>query len=164
MKNSYRIALVLIGTITAFSLYAFWGTNHEEKKSAGNLQSLSSTALLNERAAPFVDGETGFPVLKYHHNSLIFTTDIPEAVAFTLSEQLTLSGFFTVSSARTMILGREPNNYILFYETEGMGAEKKNIEQLQGMLNLLSASVFNHQPLVIKVINKKKEILKVIVE
>jgi hypothetical protein len=160
MKQSYRSILVLTATITAVSLYAFLGPDPHEKEAEKQLGAVVATASIKKQDA-VMDHSTGLSLLKNGNNELVFTSDIQEAVASKLMEQLVAAGFFNASSTHKMILGREPNNYIIFYSQNNR--ESESSATLKTLLGQLSASVFNHQPVVIKVINEQKEILQVII-
>lgn len=162
MKQSYRTILLVTATIAAVSLYAFLGPDLQEKNAEKQLEAVVATASINKQDAGAIDQSTGLPVLKIAANELVFTSDIKEAVASKLMEQLVAAGFFSASSAHKMILGREPNNYIIFFSRKNSDTESEHPATLKKLLRQLSSSVFNHQPVVIKVINEKKEVVKVI--
>ena len=162
MKQYNRTILLLTATIAAVSLYAFLGPDPEEKNAEKQLETVVATASINKQDAGVIDQSTGLPVLKNAANELVFTSDIQEAVAMKLVEQLVAAGFFSASSAHKMILGREPNNYIIFFSQNNTDSESVHPATLKKLLRQLSSSVFNHQPVVIKVIDENKEILQVL--
>ena len=162
MKQYYRSLLLLTGTVAAVSLYAFLGPDPKAGNAEKQLQTVVAAASVIQEAA-VTDKTTGLRVLKNGSNEITFTSDIQDLLTLKLTEQLVSSGFFTTSSQHKMILGREPNNYILFYTLQASDTERHHPAALKKLIRILSAAVFNHQPVVVKVINEKKEVLQVII-
>ena len=162
MKPSYRSILVLTATITGVSLYAYLGPDPKEKKAEEQLEAVVATSAINKLDGPAIDQSTGLPVLKMGNNELVFTADIREAVAAQLMDHLSATGFLKNASSHKMVLGREPNNYIIFFTTSNSEVVEEHTATLKKLLPQLSSNIFNHQPVVIKMINEKKEVQKVI--
>ena len=155
MKNLLRAGLLLVGVVSIISLYAFY-----ERREPGNIPSASVNPI--SIPIPDTDRETGMPVLRHHLNSLIYTRDIAENIATSIFDQLRDAAFFTRVSEWKIILGKEPNNYVLFFQSNNPVKDQEFISKLPALSLLLSAAVLNHQPLVIKIINAKNEIVKVV--
>ncbi len=115
MKPTYRSILVLTATITAVSLYAYLGPDPKEKKAEEQLEAVVATASVHTIENGAIDQLSGLPILKMGTNELVYTADIREAVASKLMEQLVAAGFFGRASSHKMIVGREPNSYIIFF-------------------------------------------------
>ena len=160
MKSSYRSILVLTATIMAVSLYAYLGPDPKEQEAEELLEAVVASSV-NKIENGSIDPSTGLPVLKIGGNELVFTADIPESVASKLMEHLVANGFLKNASSHKMILGREPNNYIIFFATKNSIVDTEYLGTLKKLLPQLSSSVFNHQPVVIKVINEKKDVQRV---
>jgi hypothetical protein len=159
MKKHYRSILVITATIAAVSLYAFLGPDPGERDAEKQLETVVATASINKQAGAVIDQATGLPVIKVDGNELVFTNDIPETIAAKLMEQLSAAGFINTHSKHKMILGREPNNYIIFYSQNAAGQHPAALKKL---LRTVSSKVFNHQPVVVKVINERKEVVQVL--
>ena len=161
MKQSYRSLLVLVATIMGVSLYAFLGPDIKEKNAEKQLQAVVATAVVNNKETVGTDSSTGLPLLKHGQNELLFTSEIQETIAVKLVEQLVAAGFFSSASSHKMILGREPNNYIIFY-TVNSESGTDFLPMLKKMPEQLSSAVFNHQPVVMKLIDEEKNVLQVV--
>ncbi len=162
MKPSYRSILVLSATITGVSLYAYLGPDPKEKNAEQQLEAVVATSSVNKIYKRAIDPSTGLPVLKIGGNELVFTAEIQEGVASKLMEHLAATGFFKNASSFKMILGREPNSYIIFFTAKNSETDSDYHATLKKLLPQLSSTVFNHQPVVIKVINEKRDVQQVI--
>ena len=162
MKQYYRSILLLTGTIAAVSLYAFLGPDPKVSNMEKQLETVVAAATVAKQEVSISDKATGLRVLTNGGNEILFTADIQDVLASKLTEQLVSSAFFHATSQHKMMLGREPNSYILFYTLQSADTERHHPAELKKLLRTLSAAVFNHQPVVVKVINEQKEILQVI--
>lgn len=160
MKYLTKSGLFLLCICIAYALFAFFDT---EKVTADNT---SFPAVKNDNQATGdlvkteTDRSTGFPVLMFYSNSILYTNDISKEQSGKLMEHFRETSFFTTASQNKVMIGKEPNNYVLFYQLN----PKESIAyvQLQAFAVSISTNVFNHQPLVVKVINTEKEVTRIV--
>ncbi|HUR11155.1 MAG TPA: hypothetical protein VM012_07285 [Flavitalea sp.] len=155
MKNLSRAVLLLIGIIPIVFLFAFLEAKSREKIT------ISPSPQVRLRIVES-DPETGLPVLRSHHNKLIHTRDISPLIVLAIVNQLEEAEIFMKESEVTVIAGKEPNNFVLFFQMNGVKRDEEIISKLPALAHALSANALNHQPVVIKVIDEKKEIVKVV--
>ena len=159
MKYLVKSGLFLVCICIAYGLYAFFESEKGDPEKKTFLL-VESGYEGQEFLKTQTDKSTGFPVLQYYSNSILYTNDISKVQSEKLFQHFRETSFFTKNSENQVSIGKEPNNYVLFYQQN-----KKDIipyVQLQAFAIGISTNVFNHQPLVVKVINTEKEVTRIV--
>jgi len=169
MKYLTKAGLLTGCLFTAYALYAFFESSNPANKWSILYNGTSSGYLAHTvKQLPQVDNSfemssdsiTGLRIMNSGSNTLMFTPDISQEVPYRLMEHLTSTAFFTHNSTKKMILGKEPYNYVMFYEVKNTDTIPYKI--LQVFISGISANVFNHQPLVLKMINEEREVVRIV--
>lgn len=160
MRYLAKSGLLLVCICLAYALFAFLDEEQAEtgRHTTSQVENANQGSVEDPKFE--IDVSTGFAVLVYYSNSILFTTDITKDQSKKLFEHFTQTSFFTNTSVNRIIIGKEPNNFVLFYQPDKPGSIP--YLQLQAFAVGISVNVLNHQPLVVKLINEEKEVVRIV--